>query len=134
MSAVDTGAETSRVLAANAAFYDAFRRKDITRMKALWSDDEPVFCIHPGWAPLAGRESVIGSFAAIMEQPASPEITCEGASVRIDGQHATVICFEVIEGNRLVATNLFLRDSDGQWRLYHHHAGPTRAPGAERFH
>ena len=64
MSAVDTGAETSRVLAANAAFYDAFRRKDITRMKALWSDDEPVFCIHPGWAPLAGRESVIGSFAA----------------------------------------------------------------------
>ena len=122
------------MLAANEAFYRAFRQKDMELMAAIWADDEPVFCIHPGWAPLVGRESVIASFEAIMTQPSSPDITCSGASVRVDGGHATVICFEVIGDTRLVATNLFIATDDGQWCIYHHQAGPTRAPGPERFH
>ena len=35
-----------------------------------------------------------------------------------------VICYEVIEGQALVATNLFRREKDG-WKLVHHQASPA---------
>lgn len=35
-----------------------------------------------------------------------------------------VICAEELPGNRLTASNLFVKE-DGAWRLVHHHAGPV---------
>jgi len=126
--------QDDRVLAANETFYKAFRDRDEVLMDAIWARSEPVFCIHPGWVPLVDRKVVLESFAAIMRQPGSPAIQCEGAVARVDGQHATVICFEVIGRARLVATNLFVRIPEGGWRIYHHHAGPTEAPTPGQVH
>ena len=42
------------VLAANAAFYRAFERKDIDIMSTVWSQGTGSFCIHPGSHILQG--------------------------------------------------------------------------------
>lgn len=117
--------EIQQLLEANESFYKAFRECDSALMDAIWSRDEPVFCIHPGWLPLVGRRQVIENWEGIMSQPGSPDIHCEGASARIDDDHGTVVCFENVGDSRLVATNLFIRSPEGGWRIYHHHAGPT---------
>lgn len=131
---MDESEDVAAVLAANEAFYQAFRERDSARMDAIWARAEPVLCIHPGWVPLAGRRTVLESFEAIMGQPGSPAVRCDGAMARVDGGHATVICFESIGRARLVATNLFVRIADGGWRIYHHHAGPTETPDPGELH
>jgi hypothetical protein len=35
-----------------------------------------------------------------------------------------VVCYEVLDGGVLIATNGFVRESDG-WRMVHHQAGPA---------
>lgn len=131
---MDESDDVVAVLAANEAFYLAFRTRDFELMEASWAEVEPVFCTHPGWVPLVGRQTVLESFQAIMSQSGSPAVHCDGAVARVDGEHATVVCFESIGGGRLAATNLFVRDAGGQWRIYHHHAGPTEAPSPSEFH
>ena len=48
----------SNVLAANAAFYRAFNSGDGRGMVALWSEEHPVACFHPGSPVLLGRLAV----------------------------------------------------------------------------
>lgn len=112
------------VLAANQAFYDAFNARDLDAMEALWSRAAPVGCIHPGWAPLTDRESVLQSWRAILANPQAPEITCEQPGVMLWGDIAMVLCFERLGEAALAATNLF-RLEDGVWRMIHHQAGPA---------
>ena len=50
-----TPAQEAEVLAANAAFYEAFDQRDMDAMERLWANQVPVCCIHPGWGPLFGR-------------------------------------------------------------------------------
>jgi hypothetical protein len=45
------------------------------------------------------------------------------------GDSAFVVCHEVIEGTRLVATNTFVRE-DRAWKMVHHQAAPI-ASGAD---
>lgn len=112
------------VLAANAAFYQAFARHDGDAMDALWAREGQVACLHPGWEALLGREAVVKSWRRIfLAGGAPPSIRCEGASVHLLGGAALVICTEVLPGGALAATNLFVRER-GQWRLAHHHASP----------
>lgn len=111
------------VLAANAEFYAAFGSSDLAAMDALWTHQEPVCCIHPGWAALHDREQVLASWASIFSGDGEPEIRCVDPRVRVDGNAATVVCEEVLGDTRLAATNVFVREADG-WRLWHHHAGP----------
>ncbi len=40
------------------------------------------------------------------------------------GDYAAVVCFEVIAGNNLIATNVFMREGR-KWKLVHHQSGPT---------
>jgi ketosteroid isomerase-like protein len=112
------------VLFVNEAFYRAFRDRDFKAVEALWAERAPIACVHPGWGPLAGREQVLESWAAILENPASPRVTCHAAQAFVHEDMAFVVCFERIERNFLVATNLFVRE-DGDWRLVHHQSGPT---------
>jgi ketosteroid isomerase-like protein len=109
------------LLAANEAFYQAFRSEDMPAMEALWAEHAPVFCIHPGWSALLGRDAVLGSWRAIIESGAPP-IHCEEPRVQLLGEVGCVICIERVGSTRLVATNLFIRE-DGRWRMVHHHAG-----------
>lgn len=118
------------VLAANQAFYDAFNAHDLDAMEALWSRASGVGCIHPGWAPLTDRDSVLHSWRAILANPQSPEIICEQASVMLWGDIAMVLCFERLGEAVLAATNLF-RLEEGVWRMVHHQAGPAAEAPAE---
>ena len=118
------------VLAANRAFYDAFARRDLPAMEALWARAAPCACVHPGWDALRGRDPVLASWKAILSSPAAPAVHCTRASVHVLGEHAFVLCLEEIDGARLVATNLFAREAGG-WKLVHHHAGPLTRPSAD---
>jgi len=112
------------VLAVNRAFYDAFAARDADAMDALWAVRAPVACIHPGWDALRGRDEVMTSWRAILENPRSPRVVCRGATAHVLGDLAFVVCSESIAGNDLIATNVFARE-DGAWRMVHHHAGPV---------
>jgi len=122
------------VLAANRAFYRAFRARDFAAMDLLWARAAPVACIHPGWAALVGRDAVMASWRDILGQPTA--IACQAERVLLFGDSACVLCHEVLDGadqaggqeeGLLVASNLFVREA-GDWRLVHHQAGGV-APG-----
>ncbi|MGZ3421500.1 MAG: nuclear transport factor 2 family protein [Polyangiales bacterium] len=117
-------ADEDDVLKANARFYDAFVRRDADAMDALWARTLPVACIHPGWSALRGRARVLASWRGILGNPGSPKLRCVGASVHLLGEVAFVICYEEVEGGRLLATNVYARE-DGEWKMVHHQAGPT---------
>lgn len=116
--------DEAAILAANRAFYAVFRRRDIGAMKALWARKAPVSCIHPGWPPLMGRDAVMKSWDGILSHPDSPEVVCQDEQVSLIGpRHALVVLIEVIAGNPLAATNVFILE-DGEWHLVHHQASP----------
>lgn len=112
------------VLFANEAFYRAFADRDFAAMEALWSTDGPVACIHPGWGALTTRKDVIESWRRILSSENSPKVACRQAEAFIHGEVAFVVCYEEIQGNFLVATNVFRR-AGRQWKIIHHQAGPT---------
>lgn len=116
--------ESEMVLFANEAFYRAFADKDQAAMEAMWSEQAPCACIHPGWSPLFGREQVLESWAAIIANPQSPEIECRNPKAHIYGSTAFVICYEEIADQYLVATNVFVREGS-VWKMVHHQAGLT---------
>ena len=112
------------VLAANAAFYTAFRHRDIVTMLSLWCKQGPVSCVHPGWPPMTDRRQVLKSWADILSNPGSPSVHCEAEQVLILAPGvATVLSVEMIGGQALAATNVFVLE-DAQWRLSHHQASP----------
>lgn len=121
------------VLAANAAYYDAFAQGDVGAMNRVWADDA-ISCIHPGWPVLVGRQVVLDSYRNILRNPERERIGHRDHMVLIAGREARVLCVEVIAGTgvTLAATNGFRR-IDGAWRLIHHQASPiaslfTEAP------
>jgi ketosteroid isomerase-like protein len=112
------------ILAANQAFYAAFNAKDIVAMDAAWAANAPVTCIHPGWNVLEGHEAVVESWRRILGNPQQPKIVAGGASVRVFGHTAIVICREFVGGSPLAATNIFVREG-GRWLLVHHQSSPV---------
>ncbi len=122
--------DEAAVLFANESFYTAFLNRDVKAMWALWAARGAVSCIHPGWNAIEGREAVLQSWAAILGNPNAPRIRCRAPQASIHGTTALVICYEVVEGGVLVATNVFVREQDG-WRMVHHQAGPANTLPAE---
>ena len=122
--------EHAAVLFANDAFYLAFANRDLAAMDDVWARETPVTCIHPGWGPLAGRDTVMESWQAILAGPSAPNIACQNAEARVLGEFACVICHEVLDQGFLVATNIFVRER-GQWKIIHHQAGPAPPPETE---
>jgi ketosteroid isomerase-like protein len=119
------------VLEANDGFYRAFAARDADAMAALWAEDHPVACIHPGSDVLAGRDDVIASWRAVLVPGGAPALSCAQAEAHVLGEVAFVTCHEVLrEGARLAATNVFVRER-GAWRMAHHQATPI-APGQVR--
>ena len=116
--------EENALLFANEAFYRAFADRNVKAMGEVWADDAPVACIHPGWTPLVGLESVLASWQGILGNPSSPAIECHTVRAFVQGDAGFVICFEQIGEHVLVATNVFVRRGS-MWRMVHHQAGPT---------
>jgi len=122
--------EHADILFANEAFYVAFQTKDMAAMEQVWAQEVPVACTHPGWPSLSGREQVMQSWAAILNNPDNPGVTLRGARARRYGDCAFVTCYEAIGESLLAATNVFVRE-DGAWKLVHHHAGPCNLPPSD---
>jgi ketosteroid isomerase-like protein len=122
--------EHAAILFANDAFYTAFASRDIEAMAEIWSARANVSCIHPGWLPLFGREAVMQSWHSILGNPDAPRIRCLNATAHPFGDTAYVTCFEQLDSGFLVATNVFVRESQ-LWRLVHHQAGVCPPPPAE---
>ena len=55
------------IKAANQRFYDAFSDLDIAGMDRVWENSERAMCVHPGWSPLVGWESVRMSWERIFQ-------------------------------------------------------------------
>jgi|TARA_B110000263_G_C15034317_1_gene385560 ketosteroid isomerase-like protein len=123
--------ELDAVLFANEVFYRAFADRDMAAMADVWAEEVTLTCIHPGWGLLEGGDEVLQSWQAILGNPNSPVVRCQGAKAHMQGDMAYVVCYEEIEGNYLIASNIFVHEGR-RWRLVHHQAGPTAdAPSAE---
>lgn len=113
--------DVREVLAANSAFYDAFNARDISAMAALWAEQAPVACIHPGWEALSNREAVLDSWRRILSQPDGHKIAHRDPVIQAHGGCALVLCQESIAGAILAATNAFVEEA-GRWRMVLHQA------------
>lgn len=116
------------LLAANAAYYRAFAKRDLAAMESIWAEDG-VTCVHPGWPALVGRAPTLASYRDIFRNPSQEEVRASEERVLIDGDDGRVFCVERVGSGLLLATNWFRR-IEGRWRLLHHQASPlaTSAP------
>ena len=113
---------------ANDNFYLAFNNRDAVRMSGLWSQDYPCVCIHPGWAPLLGRDEILESWENIFrEHGPSVPIVCHNPRVLLQGGLFSVICYEQLPTGWLVATNNFVIEA-GDVRMVHHQASQCVVP------
>jgi ketosteroid isomerase-like protein len=115
--------------AVEAAFYEAFSRVDLDLMVAVWCDGEHALCIHPGSGLLRGKAAVIQSWMEILSGNVPPAIEYRVIESIVAGNLAVRLVEERIRprnrppesANRVLATNIYLREA-GSWRLTEHHA------------
>lgn len=123
--------ERTEVLAANAAFYRAFEKKDSEAMSAVWSQGTGSRCIHPGRDVIRGWKDIRSSWQQIFKNTNYLEIEIEIISTEVRDTIAYVILIEnvlqVSGGRRIkaesIATNIFERMASS-WYLVHHHGSP----------
>lgn len=119
--------DTNTALFANEAFYLAFSHHDLEAMERLWAKKSPVLCIHPGWPALTDRESIMTSWKNILQNPDTGIVMPHYARALVYGGLATVVCYEEIQGDMMVATNTFLLES-GEYRIVQHQVSPCAQP------
>lgn len=112
---------SEEILAANTLFYQAFTQGNYQMMDNLWARNSDVSCIHPGWPALTERETIMGSWKAVLEDP--PQTRFAVDTVQMHGTSAIVIGIEFIEDVMLATTNFFIRE-DGEWRMSLHQSSP----------
>jgi ketosteroid isomerase-like protein len=115
-----------------AQFYEALQRGDIEMLMAIWSDDDEIYCVHPGGPRLVGPGAIRSAFESIFSNgpvPVTPmhvkRVESAGAIVhnvleRVDirtdeGQMTTAW---------VIASNVYLKTAQG-WRIVAHHASPA---------
>jgi ketosteroid isomerase-like protein len=130
-----------------AAFYEAFARLDMDLMSAVWLDGLRPVCIHPGGPLLQGKDAVLHSWAGIFDG-SQPPIVEHRLIDRIEsGDLAIHLVEERIrprsapadQANRVIATNVYLRES-GAWYMIEHHGSlplieqPASEPETRSLH
>ncbi len=121
-----------RAQSANESFYEAFNKRDIEAMKKVWGNDESVTCVHPGWPPLNGFESILNSWAGIFENSGNMEVQIFDVRVLASEDLAWVSCIEKLYtiaesgvlASKIFATNLFHLKGN-VWKMVIHHASPV---------
>ena len=112
---------TEDVLAANEAFYVAFRTQDYATMERLWSASSDITVTHPGWPALTGRDNVMESWYRILLVGTPPNVHALDPHVLLHGKTAMVTCTEDLGNARLIATNTFVLEGDA-WLMVNHQA------------
>ncbi len=116
-----TMSDKQRALAANEAFYAAFRAADIDAMEALWSKRRKVSVYHPNWPGIDTRDAVMESWYRILVVGEPPQVSAKDPTMIMSKKTAMVICREDLGGTHLIATNVFVLEN-GQWRMTNHQA------------
>ena len=120
---------------AEAAFYEAFMKRDLEAMMAVWADDDEVYCVHPGGARVTGVAAVRESWRQIFASPQNMRFQVRQqhllqammVSIHSVYEHIT-IAGEARARGCVLATNIYMRTENG-WRMMAHH-GPS-APALE---
>jgi len=123
-----TDKDRQNVLAANAAFYAAFRVSDMKAMQALWSKRQTISVFHPNMRGITGHDAVMRSWTEILMDGAPPDVLASEPHVILSGNCAMVICDEELGYARMIATNIFKREG-AHWRMVHHQAARLPALG-----
>jgi uncharacterized protein (TIGR02246 family) len=116
---------------AEAAFYEAFMKRDLEAMMAVWADDDEVYCVHPRAPRVTGVEQVRESWR---------QIFASGQNVRFQVReqhllqammvsvHSVYEQISLADEERtracMIATNIYMRTERG-WRMMAHHASPA---------
>jgi uncharacterized protein (TIGR02246 family) len=118
---------------AEAQFYEALRDGDLDRVMAVWADDEDVVCVHPGGTRAVGPAAVRAAFEAIFAHGhvvVHPEhvkrVQAMGSAVHSVLERIDVVTAEGARSGWIVATNVYVKTSQG-WRMVAHHASPGGA-------
>jgi ketosteroid isomerase-like protein len=121
--------EKQAVLAANEAFYAAFRAADFDAMEQLWSRRRNVAVFHPNWPGINTRDAVMESWYRILVAGNPPHVSASDTTAIVTEKTGLVICHENLGGTNLIATNVFVLE-DGQWRMTNHQASrlPVTTP------
>ncbi len=116
-----------------AQFYEALQQADLSRLMAVWSDEEEVSCVHPGGPRVVGLGAIRAAFEVVFAQGA---ISVHPERVRRVQTNECAIhqVLErvVVEGSGgqqsawVIATNVYLKTAQG-WRMVVHHASPGTA-------
>jgi ketosteroid isomerase-like protein len=104
-------------------FYDAFTNQDLEAMKHVWSSAEDIRCVHPGMASMNGPETIMKSWAQIM-QGTGFTITPSRTRIDINGQTALCSCIEETPGGGMLECLNVYRREDGNWKMILHMASP----------
>ena len=113
--------EIAELIDINNNFYTVFSSGDFRNMQTLWSLSDEISVIHPGMPAIHGHASVMQSWKEILATPGGVTIRCLEPRVYLHGNIAYVTCIELLSQTRLVATNIFARESN-QWVMVHHQA------------
>lgn len=121
----------AEVLAANQAFYDAHEARDLAAMGEVWEHTDRTVCIHPGWPILRTWAPIADSWRRIFLGPGRNQFILTNPAVAIDGDVAWVTVDEnlvdLAATGTIAATNVFVRQPDGAWKLVVHHGSPVMA-------
>ena len=115
----------------NEKFYKAFNARDLDAMKSVWSSQGNLICVHPGWSPLNGFESIMESWQGIFKNSGNMDIQVSDITVTASEDLAWVSCVEQIYtiasngvlASKVFSTNLF-QINEGSWKMIMHHASP----------
>jgi ketosteroid isomerase-like protein len=118
---------------AEAAFYQALERADLTAMMAVWAEDEEIVCVHPGGPRHLGFTEVRDSWRRLFLQGPQLRFQLSGEKVfsgRLLSIHTVYENVTLISNpqsvSAVVATNIYLLTSRG-WRMLVHHGSPLAA-------
>lgn len=126
--------EETAVAAANLAFYRALEARSLSAMEIVWAHADDATCVHPGWHRLDGWSEIRRSWQNIFASSRPWTVGCVDVLIDVRGDLAWVRCVEVMrpfgstpedEPARMQATNVFVREEDGEWRMVHHHASAS---------
>lgn len=136
----ELAAEIAAIKEANEEFYNAAEAGDLDRLGAIWVSgayEDTVQCVHPGWAPVFGREDVLRSWAVVCANTPFLQFFLTDVRVEVIDRVAVVSLTEniitdmsagsseddpgFIAGGRATTINIF-RKADDAWLLWMHHA------------
>jgi ketosteroid isomerase-like protein len=117
---------------AEAAFYDALEKADLTAMMSVWAEDEEILCIHPGGTRLLGVDAVRESWRQIFAP--GPHMRVQLLEPRVQGGRMLSVhnLYERItvagqsRAHLVAATNVYVLTPSG-WRMLIHHGSPLPA-------